>query len=809
VPQPVSILAVDDKPANIAALTAALASVDCTLVTANSGLEALECVLTRQFAVILLDVKMPGMDGLEAASLIRARERSHSTPIIFLTAEDVDGVRALEGYRLGAVDYIHKPLNPHILRSKVTFFVELFKKTAALEQRTADLTRATSDLLRREQQICALNAELEDRVTARTSALETAVNDLEAEAAALQESEMRYRSLVELSPNAILVHVDGSIVFANVAATQMFGASSPAQLTGTPVLDRVHTDSRASVVQRLRDLHVSGGEVPTAEELLVCLDGTPIQAEIAASAVVYRGQRAVQVIARDITGRKLADEALRASEERFRRQYKGFPLPTFSWLQDGDDFVLQDFNDAARSVDDGDVLGWVGRRASERYAAHPEFVAYLRECVAEQHTLRREMHYLFPRTGLVRDVAITYVFVPPMTAMVHAEDVTEARQAERQGKALAQSEKLRALGQMATGIAHDLNQSLMLVASYSHLARQALLDTPPNLAELEDLLTTTTQAALDGGESVKRLLQFTRAVPEHDIRTVDLTTVVRETALLTAPRWRDAAQAEGRPISLYVEAEGQPMIQGSPAQLRELMTNVIFNAVDALPDGGTIRLRVVVEDGHAVVEVVDSGVGMTAEVQERVFEPFFTTKGESGTGLGLAMVFGIVEQHGGHIRVRSAPGAGTTFRITLPLAESAVDALPTKHTPVQTAAARTLRVLVVDDEPMMTKAVMRMLKPSGHVVSVAGSGEEALETLALQPFDVVVSDMGMGAGMNGWELVDAVKRRWPAVRVLLATGWGAAIDPAEARARGVEAVLAKPYHPVELIHALSGIATAA
>ena len=610
-PQPVSILAVDDKPANIAALTAALANVDCTLVTAASGLEALECVLAQQFAVILLDLKMPGMDGLEAASLIRAREQSQCTPIIFLTAEDDAGVHALEGYRLGAVDYIHKPLNLHIVRSKVAFFVELFRKTAALELRTAELTQVTSDLQRREQQISALNAELEDSVTRRAAELEAAIRDLELEAAAVRESEMRYRSLVELSPNAILVHVKGSIVFANVAAVQLFGAVGPEQLVGTPVLDHVHADSRASVVQRVRDLQLLGGEVPAIEELLVRLDGKPIQAEIAASAVLYQGQPAVQVVASDITDRKLADEALRASEERFRRQYKGFPLPTFSWLQDGDDFVLQDYNDAARSVDDGDIRGWVGRRASERYAGRLELMAHLRECVTEQHTLRRDMHYHFPRTGLVRDVAITYVFVPPMTAMVHVEDVTEARQAERQGKALAQSEKLRALGQMATGIAHDLNQSLMLVASYSDLARQALLDSPPNLVELEDLLTTTTQAALDGGESVKRLLQFTRAVPEHDIRAVDLTTVVRDAALLTAPRWRDAAQAEGRPISLYVEAEGQPIIQGSPAQLRELMTNVIFNAVDALPEGGTIRLRVVVEDGHGVVEVVDSGVGMS------------------------------------------------------------------------------------------------------------------------------------------------------------------------------------------------------
>ena len=280
-----------------------------------------------------------------------------------------------------------------------------------------------------------------------------------------------------------------------------------------------------------------------------------------------------------------------------------------------------------------------------------------------------------------RDLALSYVFVPPQTVMVHTEDITEAKQAEQQREAMAQSEKLRALGQMATGIAHDLNQSLMLVASYSDLARQALVQDPPNLAELEDLLTTTTQAALDGGETVKRLLLFTRAAPEQDSQPVDLSSVVRDAAQLTAPRWRDAAQAEGRPISLHIEADGHPTIQGSPAQLRELMTNLIFNAVDALPTGGTIRLRVVAEDGQGIVEVADSGVGMSAEVQARVFEPFFTTKGEGGTGLGLAMVFGIVEQHGGHIEVRSAPGDGTTFRITFPLVDAVAATLSRRQRP--------------------------------------------------------------------------------------------------------------------------------
>ncbi|MGI9145305.1 MAG: ATP-binding protein [Chloroflexota bacterium] len=511
----------------------------------------------------------------------------------------------------------------------------------------------------------------------------------------------------------------------------------------------------------------------------------------------------------DITERKRVEEALRASEERFRKQYKGFPLPAYSWLQAGADFVLQDFNDAAEAMADGQLRDALGSSASGWYSQQPEILADLQTCVAEQRPLKRESRL---RSGSVepeRDMALSYVFVPPSTVMLHTEDITAAKHADRQREAMAQSEKLRALGQMAMGIAHDLNQSLMLVASYSDLARQALVQDPTNIEEVQDLLTTTTQAALDGGETVKRLLLFTRAAPEHDNKRVDLTSVVRDAAQLTAPRWRDAAQAEGRPISLHIEADGYPTVHGSPGRLRELMTNLIFNSVDALPTGGKIRLRVTARDRQGIVEVVDSGTGMTAEVQARVFEPFYTTKGEGGTGLGLAMVFGIVEQHAGRIEVRSAPGVGTTFRLSFPLIDALAKGEPPAPSAIQQAPPRPLRVLAVDDEPMMTKAVVRMLKPSGHLVSVAGSGEEALEKLVEQTFDVVVSDMGMGAGMNGWDLAEAVRTRWPDVRFLLATGWGAAMDSAEARTRGVEAVLGKPYHPVELLHALAGTDIAA
>jgi CheY-like chemotaxis protein len=264
----------------------------------------------------------------------------------------------------------------------------------------------------------------------------------------------------------------------------------------------------------------------------------------------------------------------------------------------------------------------------------------------------------------------------------------------------------------------------------------------------------------------------------------------------TAPQWRGAAQAEGRPIGLKVETAGDTAIMGWPAGLREALTNLIFNAVDALPQGGTIRLTARRRGEQVAVEVADSGVGMSPEVQARIFEPFFTTKGERGTGLGLSQVFGIVERHAGTIHVVSAVGRGTTIQLTFPAAPAPEPVSP--GSAGAQAASRPLRVLAVDDEPAITSLVAQILGSAGHIVAKASSGEEALKRLAMEPFDLVVSDVGMGAGMNGWELADRVRQSWPRVRFVLATGWGAQIRPEEARARGVEAVIAKPYRLADL-----------
>jgi PAS domain S-box-containing protein len=377
-----------------------------------------------------------------------------------------------------------------------------------------------------------------------------------------------------------------------------------------------------------------------------------------------------------------------------------------------------------------------------------------------------------------------------------SRDVTAQKSAERQLKALTQSEKLRALGQMASGVAHDLNQYLGLVAAHGSLARAALHQPSPALEDLEESLNIIVQAAMDGGQTVKRLLTFSRPQQQGPTERVDVGALLREVAKLTAPSWRDAAQERGRPISLHIEAERDLSIDGAPEGLREVFTNLVFNAVDALPDGGTIRLAARREADRIQVDVADSGIGMTPEVQAQVFDPFFTTKGERGTGLGLAMVFGLVQQHGGQISLDSAPGQGTCFRISFPAADAPASAAVVLPEAAETPA--TMRILVVDDLPELARAMARVLRIEGHEVETTTSGEEALEYLAATPVDLVISDLGLGEGMNGWQLAEEVRSHYPWARFALATGWGDRISPEEAEARGVEAVIAKPYRVDEL-----------
>ncbi|MBV9135231.1 MAG: response regulator [Chloroflexi bacterium] len=381
-----------------------------------------------------------------------------------------------------------------------------------------------------------------------------------------------------------------------------------------------------------------------------------------------------------------------------------------------------------------------------------------------------------------------------------ARDNTARREGQAVRRAQAHGERLRALGEMASGIAHDLNQSLALITGYSDMARQELSLESPDLLRVREMVEITARAALEGGQALRGLLTFVRSQELlAEAERLDVQELLRDAARLTAPRWRDAPQAEGRPIHLSVDASENLAVTGSAAALREAITNLIFNAVDALPQGGSIQLVARTQDDRVVIEVRDTGTGIPPDIQAKIFDPFFTTKGERGTGLGLPQVLSIVERHMGSIDVESDPRRGTSFIISLPPSEQ--QAKPSARTTerVTEAPGRLIRILIVEDEDQLARMASLVLKQRGHDVCVADSGDAAITILEEDaPFDLIISDLGLGPGKNGWEVAEAVRQRSPGTRFVLVTGWGAAIDLAEARLRGVDRIIAKPYRIAEL-----------
>jgi signal transduction histidine kinase len=361
--------------------------------------------------------------------------------------------------------------------------------------------------------------------------------------------------------------------------------------------------------------------------------------------------------------------------------------------------------------------------------------------------------------------------------------LTELKAAQQH---VIQQERLRALGEMASGIAHDFNNALVPILGFCEL----LLLSPKVLGDREKAaryLETIQTAAKDAASVVARLREFYRPdKSDRDFAPVNLKRLAEQAITLTKPRWKDQAQAAGATIQIALELESVPAVSGEESGLREVLTNLIFNAVDAMPKGGTITLRTRSTPNSAVLEVSDTGTGMTEDVRRRCLEPFFSTKGERGTGLGLSMVFGIVQRHSGSLDLRSELGKGTTFIITLPLQEAAAEAGATaaNHAPM-----RPLRLLVVEDEAPIRDTLSAILTADGHDVTMANDGVAGLREFNDGVFDLVLSDKAM-PGMSGDQMASAIKRVSPKTPIILLTGFGLFHDKSEFP--GVDVLASKP-----------------
>jgi PAS domain S-box-containing protein len=365
---------------------------------------------------------------------------------------------------------------------------------------------------------------------------------------------------------------------------------------------------------------------------------------------------------------------------------------------------------------------------------------------------------------------------------------------------MIRQERLKALGQLASGIAHDFNNALSMIIGFTELLLSDV-DAADDARKRRTHLQLIHSAAQDAAGVVGRLRDLSRPrSPSADLPPLQINDVVAQAISLSQPRWRDQAQASGQTIRVTAELGQVPHIGGRPAELREALANLIINAVDAMPQGGTLTLRTRQDGASVVVEVADTGTGMPPEVRDRVFDPFFTTKGERGTGLGLAMVQGIVEQHQGEISVASEPGQGTTFIMRFA-------ALPDKHEATRRAdrpaprRVRGLRVLLTEDEPSLRQILSSYLKVDGHIIEPAANGLEALAKYEPGAFDLVITDRAMPE-MGGDALAAELQRRGSTSPVIMLTGLGDLMNEVGERPDGVDLVVAKPVTLAELRAAL-------
>lgn len=372
-----------------------------------------------------------------------------------------------------------------------------------------------------------------------------------------------------------------------------------------------------------------------------------------------------------------------------------------------------------------------------------------------------------------------------------------------------QQERLRALGQMASGIAHDINNAISPVTLYT----ESLLEREPNLSDrARSYLITIRQSIDDVAKTVARMREFYRnREPQLVLAAVDLNKAATQVIEMTRAKWNAQPQERGIFIDLRTEFDDHlPIIMGAEAEIRDALTNLIFNAVDAMPEGGILTIRThILGGGHlphdsagvsVAIEVADTGAGMDDETRQRCLEPFFTTKGERGTGLGLAMVYGMVQRHSADLDIDSKPGNGTTVRLTFQAALPAH--IATVRVPAAHVPNKRLRILIIDDDPLLLKSLRDILETDGHTVTAAESGQKGIDTfLAAQKrdasFSLVITDLGMPY-IDGMKVAAAIKAAQPSTPVVLLTGWGQRLLADNEQPANIDRILSKPPRIHEL-----------
>lgn len=771
------ILIVDDTPTNLDVLLDLLEADGFKVVIAEDGERAIGLAEYAPPDLILLDVLMPGIDGFETCRRLKINPSTQEIPIIFLTAVS-DNVDKVKGLHLGAVDYITKPLNHEEVLARVNTHVRLQSLTRRLTEQ---------------------NERLEKEIQQRQQIEE----EREQAFRALQCSEARFRRLIESNViGVIFSKIDGSVVDANDAFLQIVGYNRADLQAGninwqamTPP-EYVHFNQAALI-----ELNKTGA-FSAFEKEYIRKDGgrTPV---VIGGALIDESQEAVVSFVLDLTQQKQA-------QDKIHEQAALLNITTDAILVRDLDSKIQYWNKGAEHVYGWNLEAAIGQDAMQLLYRPDllEQVETAQRSLMEHGTWQGELHQV-NRQGKEIIVASRWTLMhdaqgQPKSVLTVNTDITERKQLESQ---FLRTQRLESLGTLAGGIAHDLNNILTPILSTAQLLQFKFPDADPQSQHLLEIIESNTRR---GAALVKQVLQFARGVEGKRaiVQVKHLLYEVKEIAEKTFPK----------SIELLSNVEPQLwLVSGDATHLHQVLMNLVVNARDAMPHGGTLTLsadNLFVDEHYARMNldasvgpylkltVKDTGTGMSAEVTDRIFEPFFTTKElGKGTGLGLSTVSGIVKSHGGFINVCSKLGEGTEFSVFLPAVEASV--APQKKLP-SLSNGNAEWILVVDDEAKILETTKISLETYNYHVLTASDGIEAISLCAQYKHKIAVAlvDMMMPS-MDGTTTIQTLQKIDPQLKVIAVSGF---ISNDKLReASGIKDFIAKPYTIQELLQTLQAV----
>jgi len=610
---------------------------------------------------------------------------------------------------------------------------------------------------------------------------------------ALLDSETRLRAIFEQAGVSIaLVNTKtGQFIRVNQRYCDFVGYSMDEFLSKT-FMDITHPDDVQANVD-INELLMHGkGRIFSSEKRYIHKNGSTVWGNLTISPLWKMGETPQEffhiAIVEDISVRKSAEELLRASEARFKTIFNESPIGIA--LIDSLSGKICSVNPMFCKI--------AGRPENEMLQldgmsiTHPEDAQKDLENMALLNAgkikgFQMDKRYLRP------DGSYCWIFMTVAPLLIEDEDkprhlcmisdITERKGMEVQ---LLERERLSAVGELSAGVAHDFNNSMQIILGNIELAflAEGVSD------DLVEHLETIRSATIGAAARVKHLQNFAqKETVAGKASGVDLGALLDETILQTQPKWKDEAQKRGIVINIEKHYHAVNFIDCNIGEIRSAFYNIIKNALEAMPQGGTLVFETCDSEKGVWARIKDTGSGMTEETRKKVFQPFFTTKGfEQGKGLGMTGVYSTIRNHGGEINVESTPGKGTTVALLFPVGTNSRKNLPTEDS---NGHDRHARVLWVDDEAQIRRLANKFLEKLGHEIDVAESGTEALTILERKQFDLLITDVGM-PGMSGWELAKQVKNKFPCLKIVIASGWAGDVTDSQKKESGVSYLLQKP-----------------